>query len=327
MLQQTRVETATDYWLRFMEALPTVRDLAAASEERVLGLWSGLGYYRRARALRAAAGVIVDRHGGAFPRTRAELMELPGVGPYTAGAVLSIAFDLPEPVVDGNVIRVLSRLFAVEGDVSRSAVTRELWALAGALVPRPEEGGGAGEWNQALMELGATVCHPRTPDCDACPVRADCTARREGRTAELPRLPRRPEPIAVELVAVLAWKQGALLLERRPATGRMAGMWQLPTAERPGPSGTLSGLFPPGLPAGVAAGEELGSVRHAITRHRIRLTVCAPRTPPRVGRRADSPAWVPRDQLAELALTGMARKVLRAPFGLAAARGAAPGGR
>jgi A/G-specific adenine glycosylase len=311
MLQQTRVETACSYWLRFVEALPTVQELARASEERVLGLWSGLGYYRRARARRAAAGVIVERHGGSFPRTREGLRALPGVGPYTAGAVLSIAFDLPEPVVDGNVTRVLARWFALEGEVSRAAVQRELWELAGLLVPRE---GGAGDWNQALMELGATVCSPRDPDCDRCPVADRCRARREGRVEELPRMPARAVSIAVELIALLIRGGGdRLLLERRGDEGRMAGMWQLPTAELAGPDGGRTGLFPPALPAGLEPGAPLGCLRHAITRHRIRCTV-------HTGAAAsdaamDSLRWFEAAELEELALTGLTRKALRARFG------------
>ena len=332
MLQPTRVETAIEYWKRFLGALPTVRDLAAASEERVLALWSGLGYYRRARSLQAAAEVVVEVHGGQVPRTRAELLALPGVGPYTAGAVLSIAFDLPEPLVDGNVTRVLSRLFAIRGETSRAAVQRELWSTAAWLVPvgpAPDgSGGGAGDWNQALMELGATVCSPQKPACAACPVAAVCRARLEGLVEQLPELPRRPAPIEVELVAILAQRRGELLLEQRPPTGRMASMWQLPTAERPAPvpaapvrqaqepaTSGLSGLFPPDLPGGLVAGEALGTDRHSITRHRIRLTVCAPERGclPERGRAAEL-RWFGRAELAELPLTGMARKVLRAAF-------------
>lgn len=311
MLQQTRVETAIAYWCRFMEALPTVEALARASEEQVLTLWSGLGYYRRARALLAAARILVDDHGGRFPRTRAELLALPGIGPYTAGAVLSIAFDLSEPLVDGNVIRVLARLFAVRGDVSRARVKRELWELAAGLVPR---NGGAGEWNQALMELGARVCLPRDPACGACPLRSRCAASREGLVERLPRLPERPAPRPVDLLAVLVERGGELLLERRAERGRMAGMWQLPTAELPGPDGSHSGLFPPELPGGLEAAEELARLRHSITCHRITLRVCRgerSRAPRGAGREL---AWVPRERVFEHPLTGMARKALRLPI-------------
>lgn len=309
MLQQTRVETAVSYWLRFVEELPSVADLARAGEERVLALWSGLGYYRRARALREAARVVVERHGGSFPRTREGLRALPGVGPYTAGAVLSIAFDLPEPVVDGNVTRVLARWFALAGEVSRAAVQRELWELAATLVPRA---GGAGDWNQALMELGATLCTPRDPDCDRCPVADLCRARLEGRVDELPRMPARAASVAVELVALLVRDgEGRLLLERRGEGGRMAGMWQLPTAERPGLDGGRAGLFPAELPPGLEPGEPLGSLRHAITRHRIRCALHAGRaSPEQLSAARGQLRWFTPDELPETALTGLTRKAL-----------------
>jgi A/G-specific adenine glycosylase len=319
MLQQTRVETVIPYWQRFMAALPTVQALAEASEEAVLALWSGLGYYRRARSLREAARVVAGELGGVFPRTRAGWLALPGIGPYTAGAVLSIAFDLPEPLVDGNAARVLARLFAVEGVVSRAAVKGELWALAAWLVP---EHGGAGEFNQALMELGARVCAPREPDCGACPLRGECRALRAGAVERLPQLPARPAPRRVELVAVLEERGGEVLLERRAPRGRMAGMWQLPTAELPDAEGRLTGLFPDRLPHGLEAASELFRLRHGITCHRIALRVCAARRAPG-GLRAGggggdgaSPplAWIPRPELDRLPLTGMAKKALRAAF-------------
>jgi A/G-specific adenine glycosylase len=313
MLQQTRVEAVEPYWRRFLARLPTLRALAAADEETVLALWSGLGYYRRARALREAAQAIVARHGGEFPRERESLLALPGVGPYTAGAVLSIAFDQPEPLVDGNVERVLARAFALDGDLSRAAPKRALWARAAALVPRE---GGAGDWNQALMELGATLCTPRSPRCSGCPWSGLCAAREQGRTDELPRARPRPEPLDVRLE--LAWieRGGRLLLERRPPGGRMAGLWQPPTIEVPGPGGGLTGLFPPAWPAGarIEIGAALGQVRHGITRHRILARVLAGRLRGPLAGRGGALEWIPRARVADLGLTGMARKVLRAPF-------------
>jgi len=320
MLQQTRVGTVEPYWRRFLERLPTLRDLAAADEQTVLSLWSGLGYYRRARALKQAAQAIVERHAGEFPREREAALALPGVGPYTAGAVLSIAFDLPEPLVDGNVERVLSRVFALGGDRSQAAARRELWTLAAQLVPH---GGGAADWNQALMELGATLCTPRTPRCGSCPWSRQCAARRLGKTAELPPARPRSEPVDVRLL--LAWivRGERLLLERRPAGGRMAGLWQPPTIERPGPGGRATGLFPSAWPFGarIETGALLGVVRHGITRHRIVAEVAQGRLRGPLPGRGAALEWIPRGRLADLGLTGMARKVLRAPF--AAARTAA----
>jgi A/G-specific adenine glycosylase len=308
MLQQTRAQTVADYWRRFLEALPSVRDLAAADEAVVLGLWSGLGYYRRARALREAARVVVERHGGEFPRTRAEWLALPGIGPYTAGAVLSIAFDLPEPLVDGNVARVLARRFALEGELGSAPFQRELWSLAQRLLPRER----AGDWNQALMELGATVCTPRAPRCGECPWAAHCRAHAEDRVDKLPRVRPRPAPLEVELTIAVAERGGALLLGRRPERGRMAGLWEFPTREEPGPGGRASGLFPPdfGLPLALDEGTPLGRIAHAITRHRIRARVLPARPSGPLPGPPDGAEWIECGRLAELGLTGMARKVL-----------------
>ncbi len=299
MLQQTRVETVESYWARFLDALPTVRELAMASEDRVLTLWSGLGYYRRARSLHAAAKVMVEGHDGAFPRTLEEALDLPGVGPYTAAAVLSIAFDAPLALVDGNVERVFARHFLIEERLGSAPLKREAWELARSLVP----GSGAGTWNQALMELGATVCTPRAPGCTACPLAQSCGARLGSRVGELP-LPK-PKAETVDVALELAWiGQGArILLERRPTTGRMAGMWQLPTREV-----TRSGLFPPRWPVSLELGQQLGHLRHAITRHRIRAEVLLGRAPAEL---PEAWGWVSAERLADTPLTGMTSKALR----------------
>jgi len=313
MLQQTRVETVLEYWRRFLERFPSVRELARAREDDVLAMWSGLGYYRRARSLHAAAKVIVGEHGGQFPRNADVVRELPGVGPYTAGAVLSIAFDEPEALVDGNVVRVLSRWFAHDDEYE--AASKWAWDVARELVPRD---GGAGAWNQALMELGATVCLPREPMCSLCPVAALCEARKRGLQSELPRAKKRPRSVEVELETLVITRGDSVLLEQRPATGRMAGMWQFPTREIAAANGELAGLFEsrfPGRPVLQRASSTdaaLGQIRHTITRHRIRVKIHAGRAP-RAAILAPL-AWIEREQLGALALTGMAKKILRAGF-------------
>jgi len=323
MLQQTRVQAVVEPYARFLERFPDVRALAAAGEDEVLAVWSGLGYYRRARALRRAAAVVVERFGGRFPDSREVLLELPGVGPYTAGAVASIAFDEPAPIVDGNVARVFARLFAIEEPVDLPATRRLLWSLAESLLPpRPVAAGEPrpGEWTQALMELGALVCTPRTPDCPACPVADACRSRATGKPDRLPRRTAKRATLAVALEALLIEEGGRVLLVRRPPTGRMAGMWELPTRERSAvaPPVLWPGSFPD--PAGErlgAVGAPLLEIPHAITHHRIDLSLRRGRVrPARALLRTDAPSdlddpWCFADPLAsDLALTGMTRKVL-----------------
>ncbi len=307
MLQQTRVETVISYFERFIARFPKLEDLAGAQEEEVLTLWSGLGYYSRARKLREAAVVVAQQHGGQFPRTREAALALPGVGPYTAGAVLSIAYDLPEPLVDGNVQRVFARLFALREVAGSGPLQKKLWTLAGNLVPQES---GAGDWNQALMELGATLCTPRDPGCASCPVATLCRARELGLVQELPVPAPRKKPTEVRLEVLVASRGRELLLEKRPARGRMAGLWQFPTLETaPGDA-----LFPThfrgeldGATQLLIPGEPLGELRHAITRYAIRAQVRAAEVSGQV------PAnwrWFSPEDLQEAPLTGMARKVL-----------------
>ncbi len=316
MLQQTRVETVVGYWQRFLAAFPTVTSLAEASEDQVLALWSGLGYYRRARALLAAARVIASEHGGRFPEDPEAVRALPGVGPYTAGAVLSIAYDLPEPVVDGNVARVLARLFALDAQLGSKAATNRLWELARALVPAPasvDSALGPGRWNQALMELGATVCLPRAR-CGACPLAAHCRALAEDRVGELPRKATKPEPLRVTLELLVARRGRRLLVERRPEGGRMAGLWQLPTRELVPPGGSAR-LFPAHWPPlcaparGSAPDAVLGELTHGITKHRIKATLRAVHIADGV-ELGSGYRWCTPAELAALPRTGMTKKAL-----------------
>lgn len=307
MLQQTRVETVLGYYERFLSRFPSVAALASAGIDDVLAAWSGLGYYRRARTLHAAARAIVERHGGRFPSAREDVLALPGIGPYTAGAVLSIAFDAPEALVDGNVARVFARLFAIEDETGSARFQQRTWELARALVPRA---GGAGEWNQALMELGALVCTPRAASCAECPLAQHCEAFASRRVDELPFPKRRAATIDVELVGAWIEDAGRLVLEHRPETGRMAGMWQLPTIEL----GARGHLAPHEWPASTRLefGAELVRARHAITHHRIEFVVRRARAPKEL---PESWSWHALDALGSsgaLALTGMTRKALRA---------------
>jgi A/G-specific adenine glycosylase len=300
MLQQTRVATVIPYFERFLARFPDVRALAAAPVEDVLAHWSGLGYYRRARTLHETARIVAGR-GGEFPRTRAELLELPGIGPYTAGALASLAFDAPEPLVDGNVERVFARLFALPGAAGSAELKKRAWEIAHELVP---QSGGAGEWNEALMELGALVCLPREPKCGACPWKELCAARALGRAAEFPGPKARKEGVEVELVALLVERKGRLLLRQRAADGRMAGLWELPTREL-----GSTRLFPARWPAQLSAGEEILRLRHTITHHRIRLALH--RGELRAEPSGTGWRWCTPGAADGLPLTGMTKKALR----------------
>ena len=231
MLQQTRVETVIDYYRRWLDALPTVRALAAASEDRVLKLWEGLGYYRRAGNLRRAARLIVNERHGRWPRTADEWQLLPGVGRYTAGAIASIAFGQPAPILDGNVKRVLARLFDVSESIDQAATIRHLWTAAERLVPRGVKND-PGLFNQALMELGAVVCLPRRPRCEQCPLRRRCAARARGHENRLPvRTPKKSVPHIQVVVAAIQGRgrnRGCYLLGKRPPRGMLAGLWEFP---------------------------------------------------------------------------------------------------
>ncbi|MCY1046308.1 A/G-specific adenine glycosylase [Corallococcus sp. bb12-1] len=227
MLQQTQVSTVIPYWERFLARFPTVKALAAAPLDDVLSGWKGLGYYTRARNLHRAAQEVVERFGGKFPPTAEQLITLPGFGRYTAGAVASIAFGEPAPIVDGNVARVLSRLFEVEGlpgDRDREAT---LWALASELA----KGERPGDFNQALMEHGATTCRPESPLCLLCPVRDGCFAYRKGRVHELPPAKVRAAPRKLFLALAVWPHAGTLLFARRADKGLFGGLWELPAVE------------------------------------------------------------------------------------------------
>jgi A/G-specific adenine glycosylase len=273
MLQQTQVAAVVPYYARFVERFPTLEALAAAREEDVLALWSGLGYYARGRRLHAAAREALSRHGG-LPADLEALAALPGFGPYTAGAVASIAFALPSPCVDGNVARVLSRLFLVEGAAEASETRDRLWSLAGELVPRARPG----DFNQALMDLGATACAKAAPRCDRCPLTQACEARAQGREREVPRPRRRPSQRRLVLACAVVERGGALLLARRPGGGLFGGLWGLPSAEvAPGADAreALRAEMASRHGTAVAPGEELATVERALTHRRLVLRAYA----------------------------------------------------
>ncbi len=311
MLQQTRVEVVAPRFLPFLARWPAPAAMAAAPVEDVLAAWSGLGYYGRARRLHAAARALVERHGGAFPRDVAALRALPGVGPYTAGAVGSLALGLPLPLVDGNVARVLARLFAVRGDPARGAAARRIRDLAAALVPAR----GAGPWNEGLMELGALVCVPRTPRCGECPLASRCAARAAGLEGLLPETAPRPAGRTVRIAAALVRdRAGRVLLLRRPEGGLLGGTWELPSVEVPAgadPRAALADHLSGRLGGAWAVGEARGAVRHAILDRRIRLEAFDATGPRAAAGSGDARHVAPAD-LAALPTSSLVAKTLRA---------------
>ncbi len=287
MLQQTRAQAVIPYYQRFLERFPDARALAVAREADVLAAWSGLGYYSRARNLQRAALAIVAR--GGFPSGYDAIRELPGVGPYTAAAVASIAFDAPHAVVDGNVLRVISRLEDDAGDIRSSRTRARFQEIAdGLLDPRSP-----GLFNQSIMELGATVCLPRGPICQSCPVASFCRARAAGRQNELPIKGRKPEARHIALAVAVVEKNGSVLLRRRAASASlMAGFWELPAPE------DLPGWRPV---------TTLGTFRHTITHHHYTITVLTGNIP-------SAPRgfhWRRMHLLARIPLATIASKALR----------------
>jgi A/G-specific adenine glycosylase len=305
MLQQTTVAAVIPYWERFLKRFPDTAKLAAAREEDVLALWSGLGYYQRARALRLGAIAVMERHGGYVPDEPEALLGLPGVGRYTAGAIASLAFGRETPVVDGNVKRVFSRLFAISG--GGSSLERACWDLAQTLVRGPAPG----ELNQALMELGATVCTPRAPRCGSCPVAKFCKSRASGTQEDYPvrkeQAPARIVPVAVAWVE----RRGRVLLARKDPEGPLRGAWDLPAVRLlPGetPAKAVARELASRHRLRVRPGDVLLKGRHAILRTRLAIEVVDAVPSGSVPKRA-ALLWVAPDELGDVAISSATAKI------------------
>ena len=294
MLQQTQVATVTPYFERFLETFPTASALAAAPLEKVLKSWEGLGYYSRARNLHRAAREIVARHEGRLPDTVASLESLPGIGPYTAAAIASIAYGHPVAAIDGNVLRVTARFQGIENEIRTPAARRRVEAV---LMPAVQTENPS-DFNQALMELGALVCRPGVPACDACPLAPFCVAKRENRTAELPvKAPRKSIPhyhVAVGLI----WRDGDVLILRRGTDQMLGGLWEFPGGklrERESPAEAVEREVREETGLRVKACGRIGTVRHGYSHFRITLTAFHCQLIDAAGRvDSDRPhAWVP----------------------------------
>ncbi len=307
MLQQTQVATVIDYYNRWMHSFPSVDALARASEDQVLHAWQGLGYYSRARRLRQGARYLAERYGKHLPRDPSAWLEVPGVGRYTAGAITSIAFGAIAPVVDGNVTRVLCRLYALSGDPLKAPLKNQLWHLAEELLV-PDS---PGDVNQALMELGATVCTPKQPRCSICPWQRACLAHADGRSLQYPALRKRQKATPVSMVCGVVRHRGRVLLVQEPEDAqRWASMWLFPTTETAaGGRPTLAlGKALGRLGLAVRIGDKLARFTHAVTRFRITLDVydCALTAKEKAGARM---AWCKPQQLGSYALPAVHRKI------------------
>jgi len=308
MLQQTQVATALTYYQRFVQAYPDVAALAAAPLDEVLALWSGLGYYSRARHLHRCAQVIVNEHGGMFPRSSAELALLPGIGRSTAAAIAAFCFDERAAILDGNVKRVLARHLGFESDLSVAAAQRELWAYAQSLLPAASD---MAHYTQGLMDLGATVCLPRQPRCEDCPLTRTCVARRSGRTAELPLKSRRLRRGQRRHALLWLCHGDQVLLVRRPERGVWAGLWSLPEYDDLAAAQAAAALWR-------GQGQVLPPIRHVLTHFDWHLQPLrwelpartAKSTRDRIAAALAGARWVTREQALSMSLPAPVRQLL-----------------
>jgi A/G-specific adenine glycosylase len=311
MLQQTQVERVKDFFRRFIERFPDVRQLAAAPEADLLRAWEGLGYYRRARQLHAAAQRIVADHDARIPDSMAALRSLPGIGRYTAGAIASIAFGLPEPIVEANSRRVLARLAGHEAPVGGSTGDEPVWRIATELLPHRAPA----TWNQALMDLGAGVCVPRVPLCTRCPVAAHCVAHATGRVATIPVTAPRREAVDRDETAVVVRRGTMVLVVRRGAGEWWEGLWDFPRL----PARRLL------QPLRCGRRRVVGKCAYSVTHHRVTVTITTC-TAARSGPRSDRAEWVSWTRLGERAMAAPGRRIM-AVVKAATVRGAVPSAR
>ncbi len=305
MLQQTQVKTVIPYFERWMRALPTLGDFAQARPQRVLKLWEGLGYYRRVRLAQEAARFIMKKHSGRFPESFDDVLALPGIGRYTAGAICSIAFNQPTPILDGNVIRVLTRLLGIAGDPHSKTVNAKLWRAAEELVIAS---GAPSPLNQGMMELGALICLPRQPNCPACPLRKDCFAFRYKRVEDFPASAKRATATQRRFIALVVRDGERLLVQRRPHGVVNEGLWEFPNFEVPVKAKDLKKLVPPFQ---ITDRSRFVEIRHSITRYRITLEAYNAKLSSTSSLAETNAVWKTPAQLSKLPFTSAHRKVMQ----------------
>ncbi len=325
MLQQTQVKTVIPFWNRWLRELPTIEAAAKAPSEKIHKLWEGLGYYTRVRNLQKAAQVIVEKHDGKFPETFDEVLALPGIGRYTAGAICSIAFNQPTPILDGNVIRVLTRIFGIAENPKEKTTNAKLWQLAGDLVTcanerwgetpgeparedaRPTKNENCSHLNQSLMELGALICTPRNPQCLICPVKKLCVAFKENRTEELPNLGKRQAATARTFFAFVIERNGKFLVQQRPIGIVNAHLWEFPNFETNGEKRDAKEIFDSAFDFKTTKFQPLCTVKHSITRYRITLKAFRVQLPKHL--KTLDGIWLPHARFDSLAFTAAHKKL------------------
>ncbi len=313
MLQQTRVQTVIPYFQRFLRKFPHIEDLAAAPLSEVLKSWAGLGYYVRAQNMKKAAEIIARDFSGSLPGRYEQLLALPGIGRYTAGAIMSMAFGQPWPLVDGNVARVFARLMLWD-DGTGGSQSAQHWALAQELI----SSGSPGDFNEALMELGATVCLPRAPECPACPWKSYCQAWREGRQNSIPAPKKRQSTREVSLAALVIMKRGSVLLIHRQEGKWLKGFWDFPQMEHDKSRAAMQVIAEMSGQMGITVGklQWIGSLRHGITRHRITFDVYLSRLDPRENPAPEQKTWrwVPWNRLDQFPLGVATRQMAQLAY-------------
>lgn len=306
MLQQTQVSTVIPYFIEFMQQLPTVEDLAKASDDQVLHLWTGLGYYSRARNLHQTAALICEEYQGEFPNTVEQLCQLPGIGRSTAGAIVSIAFQLPAAILDGNVKRVLARYHAIEGWPGQTAVLKNLWHVAEAHSPKQR----VADYSQAMMDLGATLCTRSKPDCPRCPLKQDCMANQQASQTQYPgKKPKKTLPVKTTQMLIIHNAEGELLLEKRPPSGIWGGLWIFPQINQQDDASeycqTILGQTPKWL-------ERWNNLRHTFSHYHLDIspTVVTLAATPSLVMEADRQLWYNPHQPATIGLAAPIKQLI-----------------